>query len=107
MCESLRKLLRVGQQLLALFVLTILSGCATQSPVEVPVAVVGALVLGLFLAVHTWKDLTGPAAAWYFRSTPLWVVVMTLGTVVYAREMSRLRASGIDVAARFAELPPE
>jgi len=39
MCESLRKLLRVGQQLLALFVLTILSGCATQSPVEVPVAV--------------------------------------------------------------------
>jgi amino acid transporter len=74
---------------------------------QVPVAVTGALVLGLFLVVHTWKDLTGPAAAWYFRSTPLWIVVMALGTVVYAREMARLRRSGVDVAARFAELPPE
>lgn len=74
---------------------------------QVPVALTGALVLGLFLVVHTWKDLTGPAAAWYFRSTPLWIIVMAIGTVVYAREMARLRASGVDVAARFAELPPE
>ena len=38
MRKFLMKLQRVGQQLLALFVLTMLSGCATQ-PVEVPVAV--------------------------------------------------------------------
>lgn len=74
---------------------------------QVPVAAIGALVLGLFLAVHTWKDLTGPAAAWYFRSTPLWIIVMAIGSVIYAREMARLRASGVDVTARFAELPPE
>lgn len=75
--------------------------------VQRPVAVAGAIVLAVFLAVHTWKDLTGPAAAWYFRSTPLWLLVMALGTVVYLREMGRLRASGVDVAARFAALPPE
>ncbi len=74
---------------------------------QVPVAVLGLVVLSVFLAVHTWKDLTGPAAAWYFRSTPVWLVVMALGTVVYARERRALEAQGVDVAARFAVLPPE
>jgi amino acid transporter len=74
---------------------------------QVPVALAGIGVLALFLAVHTVKDLTGPAAAWYFRSTPVWLVVMALGTVVYVREMRRLRADGVDVTARFAALPPE
>ncbi len=74
---------------------------------QVPVAVAGIAVLALFLAVHTWKDLTGPAAAWYFRSTPVWAVVMALGTIVYLRETRALAASGVDLAARFATLPPE
>jgi basic amino acid/polyamine antiporter, APA family len=74
---------------------------------QVPVAVAGVAVLALFLAVHTWKDLTGPAAAWYFRSTPVWAVVMALGTVVYLRETRALAARGVDLAARFAVLPPE
>jgi APA family basic amino acid/polyamine antiporter len=74
---------------------------------QVPVAVAGLAVLALFLAVHTWKDLTGPAAAWYFRSTPVWAVVMALGTVVYLRETRALAARGVDLAARFASLPPE
>ena len=74
---------------------------------QAPVAVAAVVVLALFLAVHTWKDLSGAAAAWYFRSTPVWLVVMAIGTVVYVREMRVLRASGVDVAARFAALPPE
>ncbi len=73
---------------------------------RVPVAVAGVCVLALYLAVHTWKDLTGPAA-WYFKSTPVWAVVMALASVVYLREMRRLRRQGVDVAARFAALPPE
>jgi APA family basic amino acid/polyamine antiporter len=71
------------------------------------VATLGVVVLGGFLAVHTWKDLTGPAAAWYFRSTPVWAVVMALGTLVYVLEVSRLRRAGVDLRARFAALPPE
>jgi basic amino acid/polyamine antiporter, APA family len=73
---------------------------------QVPVAAAGVVVLAVFLAVHTWNDLTG-SAAWYFKSTPLWAIVMALATVVYWREMRRLRASGVDVVARFAALPPE
>jgi APA family basic amino acid/polyamine antiporter len=73
---------------------------------QVPAAVAGVVVLGLFLVAHTWRDLTG-GAAWYFKSTPVWAIVMALATVVYWREMRRLRAQGVDVAARFAALPPQ
>ncbi|MGE0815910.1 MAG: APC family permease [Vicinamibacterales bacterium] len=74
---------------------------------QLPVALAGVVVLAVFLGVHTWKDLTGPAAAWYFRSTPLWAIVMAIGSVVYLRETRRLAAQGVDLAARFAVLPPE
>src|SRR6185503_13993423 len=43
------------------------------------IAALGVVVLAGFLGVHTWKDLTTPAAAWYFRSTPVWAIVMALG----------------------------
>ena len=71
------------------------------------VAALGIVVLAAFLAVHTWKDLTGPAAAWYFRSTPVWAVVMALGSIVYWLEMSALRRTGVDLRARFTALPLE
>ncbi|MBA3269257.1 MAG: APC family permease, partial [Acidobacteria bacterium] len=65
----------------------------------------GVVVLGVFLAMHTWRDLTGPATAWYFRSTYLWGVMLAAGSLIYFREVSALRRRGVDVAARFAELP--
>jgi amino acid transporter len=71
------------------------------------VASAGVVVLTGFLAVHTWKDLTGPAAAWYFRSTPVWVMVMAIGSLVYWLEVGGLRRAGVDLRARFAALPPE
>lgn len=71
------------------------------------VAALGVVVLAGFLAVHTWKDLTGPAEAWYFRSTPVWAVVMAIGSLVYWLEVGGLRRAGVDLRARFAALPPE
>jgi APA family basic amino acid/polyamine antiporter len=68
-------------------------------------AALGVVVLGLFLAMHTWKDLTGPAAAWYFRSTFLWGAVLALGSVIYWREVRALRRNGVDLRERFAQLP--
>jgi len=75
--------------------------------VQVPLAVAGAIVLGGFLAVHLWRDLVAPARAWYFRSTPVWIVVMAAATAIYARELARLRRRGVDVRAIFSALPPE
>jgi amino acid transporter len=75
--------------------------------VQVPVAILGTALLALFLVVHVWKDLTAPVSAWYFRSTPVWIGVMALATLVYLREVRGLRQSGADVDAIFSELPPE
>lgn len=75
--------------------------------VQVPLVALGALGLAAFLVIHTVKDLSSPAAAWYFRSTPLWALVMALGSLVYWREVRALRRAGVDLRARFATLPPE
>ncbi len=74
---------------------------------RVPLAVLAVLVIAGFLAVHTIKDLAAPAAAWYFRSTWLWMAVMAAGTAIYWREVVKLKAAGVDLPARFAALPPE
>ncbi len=74
---------------------------------RIPLAVLAVVVIAGFLAVHTIKDLTAPAAAWYFRSTWLWAAVMAAGTIIYAREVASLKAAGVDLRARFAALPPE
>ena len=74
---------------------------------QLPLGIVSAIVLAGFLAVHTWKDLNAPVAAWYFRSTWLWAIVMTIGSLIYWREVRALHARGIDLRARVAVLPPE
>jgi hypothetical protein len=82
---------------------TVLPSRSTQAPL----ALAGILALSLFLAVHTWRDLTMPVAAWYFRSTPVWALVMVIGTMIYLRERAALIRRGVDIRARFRELPPE
>jgi amino acid transporter len=74
---------------------------------QAPLALAGVAALALFLAVHTWRDLVVPVRSWYFRSTPLWLIVMAIGSLIYAREWRALNRSGVNVAARFAALPPE
>ncbi|MCZ6917853.1 MAG: APC family permease [Gemmatimonadetes bacterium] len=75
--------------------------------VQVPVAALGIVLLGTFLVVHVWKDLTAQVDAWYFHSTPVWIGVMVIATGVYVRERKNLRERGVDVDALFAKLPPE
>lgn len=67
----------------------------------------GALVLVLFLSVHVWKDLSADVSAWYFRSTPVWLIVMAAGTVIYSREVASLRRAGVNLRERFSTLPSE
>jgi APA family basic amino acid/polyamine antiporter len=76
-------------------------------PFQLLLSWAGIALLGGLLAVHTFKDLTAPAGAWYFRSTPVWLLVMGLGSAVYVREVRALRRRGVAVDAIFASLPPE
>jgi hypothetical protein len=57
--------------------------------------------------VHTWRDLSAGSQAWYARSTPVWVIVMAIGTLIYWRETRALAARGGDLRAITAVLPPE
>jgi amino acid transporter len=63
-------------------------------------------VLLVFAIQHTRRDLTS-AAPWYAQSTPTWLIVMTIGTVVYVREVCALARRGGDLAAITRVLPPE
>ena len=67
----------------------------------------GATILGLFLVLHVVKDLSTETAAWYFHSTPVWLLVMGVASLIYMREMGRLRGSGVDTERVFRSLPPE
>jgi len=47
------------------------------------------------------------STAWYFHSTPVWLIVMGLGTAIYFRELGKLKKEGVDTKALFSRLPPE
>ncbi|MCU0646602.1 MAG: APC family permease [Gemmatimonadaceae bacterium] len=78
-----------------------------QRGAQVAVAGAGLVLLAVLLTMHTWRDLTQPVAAWYYRSTPMWLAVMAIGSALYLRERRQTRASGLDLDARFLALPPQ
>ena len=71
------------------------------------IGTVGVVLLTLFLVVHTWKDLSAEVAAWYFRSTPVWLLVMTIGSIIYFIKSRSLKKSGKDLSTLFKNLPAE
>lgn len=74
---------------------------------QVPIALAGVLALGGLLAVTVWRDVEAPVRAWYYRSTPVWIAVTLVASLIYWRERSALRRAGVNLAERFAALPPE
>ena len=67
----------------------------------------GTLFLVLFLAIHTYKDLTSPAEEWYFHSTPVWLIVMSLGSVLFWVKWRQFGKGGQAAREKFRVLPKE
>ncbi|MDW3191126.1 MAG: APC family permease [Cytophagales bacterium] len=67
----------------------------------------GVVLLVLFLVVHTVKDLNAEVTAWYFRSTPVWMIVMSIGSIIYSIKTQALRKAGKDLKTLFKNLPSE
>jgi APA family basic amino acid/polyamine antiporter len=67
----------------------------------------GAVLLGALLVIQIFKDLRAPATAWYFHSTPTYLVVMAVATVVFVSEWRKLKRTGVNLSRAFRELPPE
>jgi APA family basic amino acid/polyamine antiporter len=77
-----------------------------QRGAQVALAGAGVLVIGAFLVMHVWRDVTADTA-WYFRSTNLWLVMLGAASLIYWRERGKLVRRGVDVQAVFSTLPPE
>ena len=74
---------------------------------QVVLASAGAVLLLLFLIVHTAKDLQAEVAAWYFHSTWVWLLVLALASLIFFWKMRQLQGSGVAIDEQFKQLPPE
>lgn len=71
------------------------------------VATAGVIMLSAFLIIHISKDMKADVSAWYFHSTPVWLIVMTLASIIFMREMKKLKNTGVDINDIYSKLPPE
>ena len=73
---------------------------------QVAVGVAGAVLLLVFLVVHLAKDLTADVDAWYFRSTPVWIAVMVLASLIFFRHRRRAQTLGCGCGCHVRRAPP-
>jgi APA family basic amino acid/polyamine antiporter len=71
------------------------------------IGALGTIFLLGFLVIHTYKDFTAEASAWYFHSTPIWLIVMALASILFAFKWNQLKRQGVNLERRFKELPQE
>ena len=67
----------------------------------------GIIILTGFLMIHIWKDLTADAAAWYYHSTAIWIIVMFMGSIIFFVKFDTLKKRGVDTNRLFKSLPDE
>ncbi|MEM6803580.1 MAG: APC family permease [Bacteroidota bacterium] len=71
------------------------------------IAMAGILLLALFLFVHIRKDLNAELDAWYFHSSPVWLIVMSIASLIYVSQIQRMKKSGENIREKFLNLPEE
>ena len=67
----------------------------------------GVLTLTSFLIIHIWKDFQAEVDAWYFHSTPVWLIVMAIATGIFWWKWMQLKKGDVEVKEIFLELPLE
>ena len=69
------------------------------------IGILGLFFLLLFLVVHVYKDLTSSASNWYFHSTPVWLIVMVIGSIIFLLKWREIGKKGHNEYDRFKVLP--
>ncbi len=69
------------------------------------IGIFGTILLVGFLTIHTYKDMNAELSAWYFHSTPIWLIVMALASLIFVYKWTRLKKEGTDLKKQFEELP--
>jgi len=71
------------------------------------IAILGVITLTVFLIIHIAKDMSASLSGWYFHSTYIWLIVMAIASLIFFKEVSKLRNSGVAMTEIFSKLPPE
>ena len=79
----------------------------TKRSHQLLIGIFGILFLLLFLFVHTYKDLTSNASNWYFHSTPVWLIVMFIGSIIFLLKWREIGRTDKEQYNRFKVLPKE
>ncbi|MHA7131414.1 APC family permease [Algoriphagus namhaensis] len=74
---------------------------------QVFISLGGSAILLLFLIVHLQKDLQSSLDAWYFHSTYILLIVLSLASVLFYFRWRKMKTKGIDLKSRFSTLPEE
>mgnify|MGYP001826102201 CR=1 FL=1 len=67
----------------------------------------GVIILLGFLTIHLYKDLTAQTEAWYFHSTPIWLIVMGLASLIFVYKWRKLNKENINLSEQFSKIPEE
>ena len=78
-----------------------------QNNIRIVIGWIGIILLFGFLIIHTYKDLSSSVDAWYFHSTPSYLIVMAIASVIFIFKWQQLKSKGVDVIQRFKNLPKE
>lgn len=69
--------------------------------------ITGIIFLTGFLIIHVTKDWNASVSAWYFHSTPVWLIVMAFASLIYFYKVRKQKQDGINIHERFSKLPEE
>ena len=73
--------------------------------VQLIISIFGTIILITFLVIHIVKDLNAEVDAWYFHSTPVWIIVMLLATLIYLFRTRLMAKKGVNWKDQFNKLP--
>ena len=74
---------------------------------QLTIAWVGIVFLTGFLVIHTYKDIQSEVSAWYFHSTLIYLIVMTIGSTIFTYKWFQKRPDGKSIKDVFKTLPSE
>ncbi len=79
---------------------------AKRKSTRIIMGLTGSLFLLIFLIVHTAKDIQN-TTEWYFKSTPIWLIVMLIGTIVFLVKIKSIKNKTGGKLEVFKKLPSQ
>jgi amino acid transporter len=76
-------------------------------PLQILLGGAGAFLLSALLVAQIAKDLSADVAAWYYRSTWVYLVAVSAVSLLFVARWRGLRKAGVDLDGLYSVLPPE